>query len=211
MWLGIGVFVFAFGLALRESKASLTYSLSYVVNGDEPEGGNWLTAEFETGPLQNTVILTLTSNLADYPTYYFRQVAFNVDPSVDLQTLTISQSSAWGTVTKRISYKEQDAEDLRGSGIPGRAFDVLLAFPRGSKNRFDNEDWVTYIIFGPGVTENSFRFLNETNAANVEAELTFGGGDSSTIGNVHTPIPAPAWLLGAGLLVFIALRRRIRK
>ncbi|MCE5262202.1 MAG: VPLPA-CTERM sorting domain-containing protein [Deltaproteobacteria bacterium] len=211
------------GLAAGEAKASL-YDLTYLINGVQPEGSSWLTADFQT-VATGTVTLTLSSNFSTNPAdptypYYFQEVAFNVDPTIVPSSLSISRSASSGVIgTVTIANTTQDAQGMVGSGTLGGGFDVLLSFPTAGgqqdNGRFGLDNSITFTITGTGITAASFDFLNTANAAHVGAHLAgIPGGLSGAVGDVNlnpVPIPAAVWLLGSGLLGLVAIRRRFKK
>jgi hypothetical protein len=209
----IGTVFLIFDLAASEAKASISYDLTYLINGYQHQGGYWLTAAFaDVGT--NTVTLKLTSNLSTDPSsclypYYFDQVVFNVDPAITPSSLVILQTDSTGTIGDvNILKDEQNAIAMTGSGKAGKGFDVLLDFPSKHAQRFNFTDTITFTIIGDRITEDSFLFMNAPgNSAHVGAHLAgIPDGMSGAISDV--PIPSTVWLLGFGLLSLIVLRRK---
>jgi hypothetical protein len=205
----IAVLFVVFGLTTGEAKASLTYDLKYIlgISGGTLAGSDWLTAKFEDDGA-NKVKLTLNANLQ--AGYYIQEVAFNVNPSLNLVSLTIAESSKLGTYLNSSSYAE-DKKKLNGGGDITKGFDVLLGFPTANNdvtNRFSDTDWIVLNITGTGITEGSFDFLNTYKTANVAAKIA-GNCLSAEVSNV--PIPAAAWLFGSGLLGLVGIRRRFQQ
>jgi hypothetical protein len=88
----IVAFLGVFALAAGEAEATLSYELTYVVNGGAmPDGSNWLSAEFTT-IAPGSVSFKLTSNLKTpiQASYYVGEVAINVDPMVVPSTLGVN-------------------------------------------------------------------------------------------------------------------------
>jgi hypothetical protein len=208
-----------FWLTAGEAKASLSYDLKYVLNGNtsiNPAG--WLNVEFANAAEANTVMLTITSNLPDSK-YFFSDIAFNVDPN-KLTGLSWGTPTMTGANAPTITNGE-NTQDVVGSGNWGKGFDVLLSFDTkggtssGTSKRFDDSDTLTLTLTGTGIDENSFGYLNTprpgtTPLSNVGAHVQgLAGSTSSFISNV--PIPSAVWLLGTGLLGLVGIRRRFKK
>lgn len=235
MCLFAGVLLVIFGLVAGEANASL-YELKYVINGvTPPSGSDWLTATFTTVPVSgsNSVVdVTFTANTITG--YKFSDIALNVDSSILPSSLTIVQQTKSGIfINPVISETTQNAQNLVGSGTQGRGFDVRFAFDTtdGDTNAFNLTDSVTYRISlsGTNLTQNSFNFLNvptkpngtptgDPGTAHVGAHLqgyTVGGVSASAyISDVNpnpVPIPSAVWLLGAGVIGLIGIRRRYKK
>jgi hypothetical protein len=210
----LAVLFVIFELTAGIAKAS-TYELKNIFNGDKFDtGSNWLTADFQdTGT--NMVMLTLTSHLLD-PDYFIQKVAFNISPFIMPSSLLFSTASISGTTLtpSHILNGKDNACNLAGSGSQGKGFDVLLNFPNANKNRFNNNDSITLIITGLGITADSFDFLNASGAANVGAHIALGGSRSSAVTNVNpspVPIPGSVWILGSALLGMLGIRRKVVK
>lgn len=202
------VILLVLGFAVNQAKATLSYDLKYVFNGNTPAGSNWLKAEFNT-VTPGEVSLKLTSNFTN-SSYYFQQVGFNVDPGITPGALGVAVTNKSGFDTDpTISKSTQNGQALPGSG--NEMFDVLLSFStsngQSGDHRFNNSDMVTFTITGSGITEDSFNFLSSTGKANVGAHIAWGEG-SGAISNV--PIPGAVWLLGTGLIGLVGVRRRFQ-
>jgi hypothetical protein len=204
-------FLGVFGVGAGEAEATLSYDLTYVINGSAiPNGSNWISAAFTTNA-PGSVRFTLTSNLTApaQSSYYVGEVGINVDPTVVPSTLGFNVTGTSGSFTNpTISKGIQDAQTVPGGGVGSTGFDILFTFANPFAGRFNLGDSITYNITGQGITEDSFRFMNSQYEANVGAHLMLGGGISGAISNSNVPIPAAVWLLGSGLIGVAVIRRR---
>jgi hypothetical protein len=205
----IVAFLGFFGLAAGEAEATLSYELTYVINGSAiTDGSNWISAEFTTNA-PGSVKFKLTSNLTA-PTqsdYYVGEVAINVNPMVVPSTLGFNVIGTSGSFTNpTISKGIQNAQTVPSGGVGSTGFDILFTFANPLAQRFNLGDSITYNITGEGITEDSFRFMNSQNKANVGAHLMLGGMNS--VAAAPVPIPAAVWLLGSGLIGLAVIRRK---
>ncbi len=191
-------------ISVVSAFASLIYDYSTIYSGSAPSGTQpWMTATFETGSTPGTVDLTLQgTNLSS--TEFVSSIYFNYTGT---NPLNIGFSSPWEGAAASFSPNAYN-----GDGAGG--FDIQILFPVSSQqDRFVNGDTAYLTIMGTG---NPFDFY-ATNAgpgilgiytgAHVQG-IGLGGSQS---GWATVPIPPTVWLLGAGLLGMIAIRRGFLK
>jgi hypothetical protein len=207
--LAAGGFLAAILLVPTQAKA-LSFTLNTTFNGAPPTSTPpYLTAVFANAGA-NTVTLTLTSSL-ETPSEFISDVAFNVNPSIIPNSLTITEGSHSGSGPATIDAAAQDAQKLKGGGSAGFGFDVNISFPPDapSSNRFDDSDVAVFTLTGTGLTENDFNFTNTGSAdAHIAAHIQgIPVGDSGAVkdGPPSTQVvPEPStWLLLITGSVFI--------
>jgi len=171
----------------------------------------WLTATFGDTGTTGHVQLTLTaSNLATNPTREFvHDLYFNVagDKNVSLASANLNDVSYPGG-QGLFSSNNQRADGIRPD------FDVWIAL---AAPLYQGQS-ITLILLGD-ITADSFNVLNGPNtgttgmvftAAHVQG-ITGGEGSAWVTGTpptTHAPIPPTLYLLGAGLLGLVGLRRK---
>ena len=190
---------FAFMLLAVSGTASgaiMTLGMEIVYSGDVSPGGSspWLTATFDDHDSAGSVTLTLTaSNLVTGE--FAHEWCFNLDPSMDLDSLVIEQISETGSFGDPGVTKGEDVYKADGDG----EFDILFDFANndGVKTRFTAGDSVQFTLCGiDTLTVDSFDFTstpdNDTkpglySAAHIQGIV----GDNSDWITCPEPVKAP--------------------
>ncbi len=219
MMLAVAVFVLA---GVPSSYATLTYSGWTVFSGATqiPSG---ITATFtQNGPdhvtLQMSVGDTVPSSLKiDQWGFNYGGLNTDVMPTVLLikgapQATQIYNT--WGSMTK-----------ANGDGY----FNVYFYFPTNTGTTLSAGTTIEYELYASGLTENSFRFYTSVQHKTGTSDASYIGyysaihaialppdnlgswGAANPEIGTSAPLPATAWLLGAGLLGLVVVRRRIKR
>jgi hypothetical protein len=224
----IGLFfsVTALSLAvgLSASGSTVGYNFGEVSGGTAPAGSPpWIQAVFSDSGSPNTVNLTLSAgNLSgnDFVTCWY----FNVNPALNLSTMTLTASGSAGSFT---GPSVQTGANAFKAGPDGK-FDLLFQFASTGDNstRFTSGDSLTFTITGiGGLTADDFNALSTCTggsaayASAAHIESTDGDGwinPTSTIQQDAETAPrvpdggATVVLLGASLVAIEAFRRRMQ-
>ena len=209
----------AFGLfSLQATAAVVTFEYTESFGAVSPDGpAPWATSVFDDGGSAGSVTLTmstpLTVNEADLTAMYF-----NLDPSLDLSSLSFTRVGGSGPITANttISTGIDAFGPVGGDGF----YDIEFDFPPPPGQqaaRFNAGEDLIYTITGTGITANSFNFFGTPgpggNAGPFLSVARFQstGPDqngSDFVGAV--PVPAAVWLFGSGLLGLVGIARRKR-
>jgi hypothetical protein len=213
------------GLAVVWAQAP-AHAGSYVINFDTKYNGDNPTASngLPVGPGNSGLIATFTDTIANQVKLelqgkllereYFDGLAFNLDPSILPSALSIpvvGGCTAPGTICSNYTATfpaTQNAFILQGNGN-GNGFDFGFEFANpnagGGTVRFNGTELVTLLINGPGITAQSFAYVN-TPSGQGSDYVGYGGakvngipgGGSGAIGtNGTTSVPGPLPILGA--------------
>lgn len=174
----------------------------------------WLSATFSDLGV-NRVRLEITADL--FQDEFISMFALNVDPTLNLNSLTFSNVGTEGSFLLPTISKSVNGIN----GGQGTRFDVGFEFSTsnssGGSRRFNGDDSVTYNIFYSGVgsfDSVSFDFLDKTSTNYTIAHVqSIGRKDTSAW--ITTPtepciptIPEPSALLLSALGTLTLLRRR---
>jgi hypothetical protein len=210
---------FAFMLLAVSGTASgaiLPFGMEIVYSGTVSPGGPppWLTATFDDHDSAGSVTLTLTaSNLVTGE--FAHEWYFNLDPSMDLDSLAIVQISKTGSFDNPTVTKDEDALKADGDG----QFDILFDFANsdGADARFTADDSVQFTLSGIGtLTVDSFDFTSVDHgltglysAAHIQG-IADGCGTTSDWVTCPEPVkvPEPATLSLLALGGLALLRRK---
>jgi hypothetical protein len=199
-------------LALTSIHAqSFTYQLNTIteLNVSPPSGNSpWLSAAF-TDVGVNHVRLELTANMIDDE--FISMFGLNVDPGININSLTFSNVDTEGTFSLPTISKSMD----RISGGQGTRFDVGFDFSTsnssGGSRRFNQNDSVTYDILYSGsgtFNSDSFDFLDKTGSRYTIAHVQ-SIGECNTSAWITTPtVPEPSSAALLGLVGTLVLCRR---
>jgi hypothetical protein len=214
---------------------------SYVINFDKPYNGDvpstppripatlvgpgnpGLIATF-TDTIANQVQLELRGNLLIEE--YFDGLAFNLAPSILPSALSVFSCSAPGTICDNYSSTfpaTQNSFILQGNGN-GNGFDFGFEFANPNSQegsqRFNGTETVRLLINGPGITAQSFAYVNTPSGqgsdyvgyggAKVNGIPGGGSGAIGTNGNGTTSAPGPLPILGAAAAFGCSRRIRTR-
>jgi len=202
------LFVFAvLLLSVGPASASLIYEYSVVYSGRTPSGtAPWMTATFEAGA-PGTVNLTLTGvNLSS--TEFVSSFSFNYGGASPITG--IGFTTPWTGASAGYSLNGYKAGGAQG-------FDIQVLFPTSNRqDRFQNGDTAYLTIYG-ATDPNAFYATNAGpsimgiyTGAHVQG-IAGLPGISEGSGWAAVPIPPTVWLLGAGLLGLVAIRRGFLK
>jgi hypothetical protein len=224
--IGLSFSVAALSLAvgLSASASTVGYNFGEVSGGTAPAGpAPWIQAVFSDTGSPNTVSLTLSAdNLSgsDFVTCWY----FNVNPALNLSSLTLTASGSAGSFTT--PTVETGANAFKAG--PDGKFDLLFGFASTGDNstRFTSGDSLTFTLTGvSGLTADDFNSLSTcaggsaayASAAHIES--TDGDGwinpTSTFTQNAGTGARVPdggatVVLLGASLVAIEAFRRRMQ-
>ena len=165
--------------------SALVYEYSNTYSGAAPSGPPpWMSATF-AGTGSDTVTLTL-KGISLASTEFVSAFLFNY---IGSDPITIAFANPWQGASTSYS---PNAYSAGGAG----GFDIRISFPTSAQlNRFNNSDTAVLTITGT----NDPSLFYATNA---------GRGRS---GWATVPIPPTVWLLGAGLLGIVGIRRGFMK
>ncbi len=189
-----------FGAAPAQSATvtPVTFNLDYQVAGAAPT--HWLTATFEDAGV-GRVKLTMTAG--DVPDMNGLKVTgwyFNV-----------SDNSLLGDLTFRRA-KDTQAAMLIGQypNAFSRGFDLFFGFPSLFGNAFREGEKSVYFIRGEGLSADMFDLSNRDGLGRYFSMATASGPGIGRASLAAVPIPSAVWMLGAGLVGLVAIRRRNR-
>ena len=210
----------AFGLfSLQATAATVTFNYDQSFGAVSPDGpAPWATAIFQDTINPGEVTLTMSVSAfvgeADVTAMYF-----NLDPSLDLTSLSFNRDGGTGptAANTNISTGIDAFGPLGGDGIYDIEFDFPPA-PGQQAGRFNAGEDLIYTITGTGITASSFNFFGtpgpgEGNAGPFLSVARFQStgydqNGSDWVGAV--PVPAAVWLFGSGLLGLVGVARRKR-
>lgn len=203
--------VFAFLFSAVAANATVIFNLTDPFSGADPGcSGPCLTATFVNVP--GGVELNL-SGPGLVGSEFISSFGFNLDPSFDIASLSVSQLSgpaaSWSA----------GANCCKMDG--GGYYDVRLSFPTAPpSSRFLSGSVATFLLTGaPGLSEESFKYLATgssigTDYAAAHLQAISGGSSAWIGGRIEDPpssVPEPATassLLVAAALLIPAVRRR---
>jgi hypothetical protein len=211
IWTLIGIFAIVALLAAPAAADTLTFYFDTPFNDKPlPDGASpWLTAVFDDEGIEGSVLLTLTANLTNGN--FISEVYFNLDPEGSLTSGVVVDRTAPAPTAGLVS---PDAYKADGAGY----FDFLIQFPTAAADRFEGTEYITFELFGAGLTAASFDYFS-TSSANGEWQAAahiqnISDPEGSTwiagTGGSEVPVPGAVWLLGSGLIGLVGLRRKFK-
>lgn len=216
---GFGLFTLAVMTSLPSAHAaSLSMVYDFEFSGGRAPGGTgpWIWTAFDDSGSTGTVRMTVSAaGLTSGEN--IKELYFNIDPSLDPTKLSFNylSSSSTAAAANTISLAP-DAYKADGDGL----YDIKLDFKNGSG--FDAGELLVYDITGiTTLSASSFMFLSKPAgghgpyyaAANVQNTTGLGTGNGgwiapSEVTIAPVPLPAAGWLLGSGLMMMAALKRK---
>jgi hypothetical protein len=156
--------------AMKASAGDFQLKFDTVFSGTAPTGtAPWLQAEFkDVSP--NTVSLTI-STAGLQGTEFISDFYFNLNPSLDANSLSLSQTSKTGSFANAGIATGNNTLKADGDGY----YCVDLSFATANGSTFTVGDSVTYQITG----------ITGLDAADFDFTSTGGGGEGSWIAAAH--------------------------
>ena len=215
----IKVAVLGFAVSIAPAQAAVvTFEYTESFGAVSPDGPSpWATASFQD--TINPGEVTLTMSVSEFVGgAAVTAMYFNLDPSLDLTSLSFNRDSGTGPTAANtaISTGIDAFGPLGGDGFYDIEFD-LPPPPGQQAARFTAGEDLIYTITGTGITANSFNFFGTPgpggNAGPFLSVARFqstgvDGQGSDFVGAV--PVPAAVWLFGSGLLGLVGVARRKR-
>lgn len=207
------------------ASGSVILNLDSVDTGAAPGGTSpWLVATFTNdGP--DAVLMTLTAPglvYSDTTKEFVTKWAFNIDPALQGALTAANFAVLTPPTTNGLVWSIEVGADSTNLS-PSFGYDFLLSFGtsnrQGGIERFENPDFFQARITLPGVSENSFAFLNTGSGrlaysyAHVQGIASEPGSGKIYTGDGSTPpeeIPEPSTyaLIAGGLGALAFLRRK---
>jgi hypothetical protein len=214
------------GLSLvGHGNADIIYNFSDVFNFDNkpfPVGpAPWLTATFSNIGDSGDVKLTLAANLQS--SQFVRDWYFNLNPEFDSTELTITRNTPDGGNAPIASTSTgNNLQKADGDGF----YDLLFEFPTAEGSTFNGTETAifTLSLSSGNILEDDFSYKSVGSNSGYSAAAHIQGipitgsteTDSTWVvpggeGVSNVPIPPTVFLLGAGLIGLVGLRRKFRK
>jgi hypothetical protein len=181
--------------------STVTFNLDYQLKNEPPV--DWLTATFEDIG-RNKVRLTMSaSDLATTDSLRIKGWYFNIENESLLGRLKFKHVD--GQAARSIS---QGADAFGAGGSPGHGFDLYFGFASRPRNAFGEGEESVYILKGRGLAAAMFNLSNQDGLGDFFSAAKVEGGGQGAGVLAAVPIPGAAWMLGAGLVGLVAIRRR---
>lgn len=205
-WLALLVAAALFYATAPAQSATFTFNLNQDVTGDAPTP--WLTATFKDIG-DGLVKLTMTAgDLPEPSNYKITGWYFNIRNRFEglLDGLSFYHKSG----TQAAQWIGHSPDAFGAFGPQSQGFDFLFVFS-SLWNSFGEGEKSVYIIEGDGLKARMFNFTNLDGWGDYfSMARVFRRGDGHSAVAAVVPIPSAVWMLGAGLVGLVALRRKNR-
>jgi hypothetical protein len=184
-------------------SSTVTFYLDYQLKNDPPTP--WLKATFADvyvgGVLKGVQLTMSAADLTGGPK--IKGWYFNIENESLLGQLKFEHVN--GQAARSIG---QGADAFGAGGRPGRGFDLYFAFPSRFRNNFGEGDLSVYFIEGVGLNAEMFDLTNKDGSGDFFSAAKVRGGGQGPGVLAAVPIPGAAWMLGAGLVGLVVIRRK---
>jgi hypothetical protein len=193
-------------------SSTFTYNLDYTLKGPSPTGtAPWLTASFADAESDQVLLTISAGGLALPPedNQKIKGLYFNISNESLLGQLAFTPQGG----TQAFSWVGQGADAFNADGTRGHDFDIYLAFSTARSDFFGAGETSIYTISATGLNASMFNHTNKDGAGEFfsAAHILSIGSDNKSAFIAAVPIPGAVWMLGAGLIGLVALRRRASK
>ncbi len=183
----------------QSATVPLTFSLDYQVAGAAPT--HWLTATIKDIGEGQVKLIMDADRVPGMNDLKVTGWYFNVSDESLLGDLTFDHKK--GTQAAMLIGQHPDA-------FGGRGFDVFFGFPSRIGNPFSENERSVYIIRGEGLSAEMFDLRNRDDLGRYFSMATVSGPGLGRASLAAVPIPSAVWMLGAGLVGLVAIRRSNR-
>ena len=191
-------------ITVPAQSSTVTFNLDYQVPGTASAPTDWLTVTIKDVGDGRVKLIMDTDKVSGMNDLKVTGWYFNVRD--------VGSESLLGDLT--FEHKKGTAAAMLIGQYPnafgGRGFDLFFRFPSRIGDSFTEGERSVYFIRGEGLSAEMFDLTNRDGLGRFFSMATVSIPEIGRAALAAVPIPSAVWMLGAGLVGLVAVRRRNR-